>query len=159
MRPRSLPLLSVALAVLLVLAGCSAFAPEGGDSDPDEPPVLRDIAVQNYDNTSHTVDVVVLDEEGVVYWTTREIAGKTHDDALGTVIDSATVDPPSVANSTREFTVVVRLDGASDGVRYEVPPETASDCYTLAAEIRDGELHGPVIGHLNDDLYDYCPDP
>ncbi|USZ67948.1 hypothetical protein NGM10_14590 [Halorussus salilacus] len=159
MRHRAL-VLCVALAALLVLAGCSAFAPvRGTDSGPDDPPVLRDLAVQNYDNTSHTVELVVLDdEEGVVHWTTREIEGKSRDDTRGTVVDGAIVDPPSVANSTREYTVLVRLDSASDGVRYEVPPDGASDCYSLGVHIRDGKLTGPMTNHWNDD-HGYCSDP
>lgn len=146
MRPRSLSLLPVALAVLLALAGCSALAPAGDtDSDSDDPPVLRDVAVQNYDNSSHTVDVVVLHDDRVVHWTTRTIEGKTRDDARGTVVDGAIVDPSSVANTTREYAVLVRFDGASD-------------CYSLGVHIRDGKLTGPMTNHWNDDR-GHCSDP
>lgn len=151
--------LALALAALLAFAGCSSLAPRtDAPETPEEPPVFRSVTVDNYDNQSHTVEVVVLHEGDVVHWTTRQVAGKEKDETRGTVVHGATVHPPEIENTTREYTVLVRLDNRSSGERYDLRTGQLSECYSVGAVIRDGELDGPVVRHWND-LYDYCSDP
>lgn len=152
-------LLALSLAALLALAGCSVVGPDARSTTDEEPSIFRSFAVNNYDNRSHTVEVVVLHDDSVVYWTTRHVEGKRHDETLGTVVDGAVVDPPEIENTTRRYTVLVRLDDRSTGVRYELRENRTSDCYSMGVEIRDGELHGPSVHHWNDDSGDYCADP
>ncbi|UPV74024.1 hypothetical protein M0R89_15980 [Halorussus limi] len=153
-------LLALALAALLALAGCSSLTSQSDAPDtPEEPPVFRSVSVNNYDNQSHTVEVVVLHDGAVVHWATRRVAGKEENETLGTVVHSADVHPPEIENTTRRYTVLVRLDNRSSGERYHLPADQLSECYSVGAAIRDGELDGPIVHHWNDDLHDYCANP
>ncbi|MFC4549134.1 hypothetical protein, partial [Halorussus sp. GCM10023401] len=119
-------------------------------------PVLRDVRVDNYDNASHTVSVLVVRNDSVVFWTTRRIGSKRQNASVGTVVDGATVDPPEIAKSTERFTVFVQLDDRTSGVRYSTRGKSLSSCYSVRFAIRDGRL-SPGIGHWND-AGEHCAD-
>ncbi|MFW5934612.1 MAG: hypothetical protein ACOCQL_02040 [Halolamina sp.] len=135
--------------MFVLLAGCA-----GPASTPDEPSVLRDVYVTNRDDVPHTMDIVVLHDETVVHWTTRNLSTRTEH-----AVDTARVAPPEIANTTRPYTVMIRVDDATDGVRYDLDDRSLPACYSVGADIRDRELEGPAIAHWNDDLYDYCGRP
>lgn len=144
---RALPF---AVALLVALAGCSALAPSTNDP-PDEPQIFRGVVVDNYDDIAHTVDIVILHDGNIVYWTTHRLGA-----ASNHTIDGFSLTPPGIENTTREYTVLIRLDNRTTGVRY--PPRDAyqGDCYSVGADIRDGELTGPVTSHWADR---YCSKP
>lgn len=144
----------LALAVLVVLAGCSALpVTQDQPAERENPPVFRGVEVVNEDSASYTVDVVILHNDTVVYWTRRHVEGRE-----GNVLHGATVAPPVVENTTREYTVLIRLNNSTEGVRYrlDVP---LPDCYSVGAQIMDGELVGPAVHSWNDDVYDTCAEP
>ncbi len=94
-------LLAAALAALLAFAGCSSLASQSDAPEtPEEQPVFRSVTVDNYDNRSHTVEVVVLHEGSVVHWTTRRVAGKTENETLGTVVHGTTSRPTDSRSAT-----------------------------------------------------------
>jgi len=140
------------LVVILLVSGCSML--DSGSQSEDRPSVVRGISVSNEDNQSHTVDIVVLHNDTVVYWTTRTIEGRM--EHMGTtVVDSAIVRPQIIENSTRTYTVLIRLDNNTQGVRYSMENYDFPKCTSLGAEIRDGEVLGPMISHWPDDKCEY----
>ncbi|WP_276247491.1 hypothetical protein [Haladaptatus sp. YSMS36] len=134
---------------LVVLSGCGGLT-GNDDSTEGEPTVFRGVDITNRDTTAYTVDVAILHNESVVYWTTRHINASSERVHNGTAIR-----PPGIDNTTRDYTVLIRLNNETEGVRYETK-EYASDCFSIGAEIQDGELTGPVEHNWNDD---YCSIP
>lgn len=151
---------ALALAVCVVLAGCGAFAPP--PEEPREPSVFRSVIVTNEDAVAHTVDVVVLSNGSVVYWTTERIEAKrpaSETNFTFDVVDNAVVASSVIENTTRRYKVLVRLDNRTNDVRYAPDEAELDDCYSIGATIRDGQLHGPVVHHWNDEMRDYCAEP
>ncbi|NHX37120.1 MULTISPECIES: hypothetical protein [Halolamina] len=146
------PRLIALLSVLVLLAGCAG--PASTPAVEDESSVLRDVYVTNRDDVSHTVDIVVLHNETVVHWTTRTLSARTEH-----AVDTARIAPPEIANTTRSYTVMIRVDNGTDGVRYDLDDRSLPACYSIGADVRDGTVEGPAIAHWNDDLYDYCGRP
>lgn len=125
----------IALALLVALSGCNALGPTTEEA-PEKPQVFRSVIVDNYDDEPHTVDVVVLHDGDIVYWTTRHLAARSN-----RTVDGAVVAPPEIENTTREYTVMVRLHDETTGVRYPPREKYQDDCYSVGVQIRDGELH------------------
>lgn len=151
---------ALALAVCVVLGGCGAFAPQSGE--PREPSVFRSVIVTNEDTVAHTVDVVVLHNGSVVYWTSKRVEAKrpaNETNSTFDVVDNAVVAPSVIENTTRRYEVLIRLDNRTNGVRYALDETELDDCYSIGATIRDGQLRGPVVHHWNDDMRDYCAEP
>lgn len=147
----------VALIALVVLAGCGALPiTQEQPDEPDQrehPPVFGSVEVINEDNRSYAVDVVILHDDSVVYWTTRQV-----EDREGNVLHEATVDPSAVENTTREYTVLIRLNNSTEGVRYQLDVPLP-DCYSVGASVQDGELVGPRLLIWHDDVHDHCAEP
>lgn len=154
MRPRRS--LAFLLALLVVTAGCAAFSPD--DEQSDEPQVIRSVVVANQDNSTHTVDVLITHNDSIVYWTSRTIRGRERVGRYD-VIHSAEIAPPVLVNTTRRYTVFLRLNNRTTGVRYNLSRNRLNDCYSIRSVIHDGELSGPGISHWNDELYNFCSDP
>lgn len=151
---------ALALAICVVLAGCGAFAPQS--EEPREPSVFRSVIVTNEDTVARTVDVVVLLNGSVVYWTTERIEAKrpaSETNFTFDIVDNAVVAPPVIANTTRRYEVLIRLGNHTSGVRYAPDEAELDDCYSIGATIRDGQLHGPLVHHWNDKMRDYCAEP
>lgn len=126
------------LACLLVLAsGCSTFTPPSSSSDQN----LGDfhgIYVANEDSVPHTVDVAVMHNDSLVYWTTRQLQGRD-----GGADSETIITPPEITNTTRTYTVLLRIDNSTDGFQYTTGDEHA--CYGSSVEIlNDHEIRRAV---------------
>lgn len=151
---------SLALALLVVLAGCNAFAPP--PEDDAQPKVFRSVFVTNEDTVPHTVDVVVLHDGDIVYWTVERIEAKrpaSETNFTFDIVDSARITSPAIENTTRQYVVLLRLENQTSGVRYDVPETRLSECYSIGAKIQGGTIRGPIVSHWNDDIHDYCAEP
>ena len=147
---------ALALAACVVFAGCGAFAPQ--PEEPSKPLVFRSVIVTNEDTVAHTVDVVVLHDGEIVYWTTKHVEAKEPptDNRSFAIQHSTAVAPPAIENTTRRYEVLIRLDNRTNGVRYSPEEGKLDDCYSIGTAIWGGQLRGPVIHHWDDD---YCAEP
>ncbi|SDR32437.1 hypothetical protein [Natronobacterium texcoconense] len=129
-----------------VIAGCSTDEEgdgEGGDeneanadpetesevsSNPDET-ILGEISVENVDDQTHTIDVIVEFDGGVEHWTTHELeAGDGLD--LGR----------EWSDGAGSFRVIARLD-ENDPIQVNAETWNEPDCLNLLAFVdRNGDL-------------------
>jgi len=134
------------LVVILFVSGCSML--DSGSQSEDRPPVIRDVFVMNEDNQSYKVDLVVLHDETVVYWTTRTVDGH----------DTDRFSPQVLENTTKTYTLMVRLNNSSRGVRYSTEHwdflNSKNDCISIGVMIHDGTF-GPAYGGYPDDQCEY----
>ncbi|MFC6732625.1 MULTISPECIES: hypothetical protein [unclassified Haladaptatus] len=137
------------VALLVVLAGCGGLGGTEEDGHPG-PDVFADVYVANEDSKPYTVDILILHNGSIEHWSTQHIAASNE-----SVTHGALIRPDGISNTTRDYSILIRLNNSSEGVRYETEPY-ARECYGIGADIVDGELTGPIIMHHQER---YCTFP
>lgn len=144
--------LHLLVAFVVTCSGCAAVTTTS--PHPTDQNVLRSVIVSNEDYIEHTVDVVILRDDQAVYWTSRTLGPRG-----SWYVHSVDIAPPEIANTTDRYTVLVRLDNRTNGVKFRPETGMLGECYSIGAKIWENRLTGPVIHHWNDDLHDYCSTP
>ena len=127
-------LLAVGLALVVTLAGCSAVV-----DDPDESPRLPQfdsIYLANEHDESHALDVVVTENESVVYWNRVELDASYVTDGGTQVAPSERLDP-SVLGDRGDYVIHFRLDDASTGERFALREYLTDSCTNWYVEVED----------------------
>lgn len=134
----------------VTIAGCQTNNEET-TTDPQQKTDYRltHVAVTNEDTTAQSVDIVVLREETVVYWTTVDLEPES-----GWLTDATAFDLPEDGDGAAEWTIHARLAGRNDG-------ESISSEGLIG---RNGCLYPAVIVDKNGSLWfgerftdDECP--
>lgn len=130
--------LAVGLAIALVfsaaLAGCSAL-PEDSDGS-SRPPEFDSIQLNNEHDEPHALDVVVTENESVVYWTRVELNASHATDDGTRVAPSERLDP-SALGDRGDYGIQFRLDDAATGERVALREYLTGSCTGWYVEIED----------------------
>ena len=120
--------LSRLTGVTAILAGCSSSTGSTGpnpETTQEGPPRLGDIQLRNEFGTSETVRIRVIQNESVVYQTTRQVLAREGDnDGL------TTIDPPNVSGS---FVVEARPKDQADWLRVR-SEDISGGCFAVVAK-------------------------
>lgn len=125
------------LLALVVLAGCSGFA--GQSTDSSRRPQFDNISVSNEHDETHSVDIVVTENESVVYWTNVELNASYT--SAGVEVAPGEYLTPSALGDRGEYVVLFRLDNRT-GKRFAMREYLTDSCTDWFIKVmEDGRLN------------------
>lgn len=117
---------------LILIAGCSAI-PGGSDADKTE---LGQITVENADNTTHRIHVLVERDSKPVYGTSVVLDGvSSASNETDLSIDLAVLSNSTWTDETANWTVYTRVDTNPSWNGHAVSSDTESDCTSVRLKI------------------------
>ena len=140
-------LLPICFVALVALAGCFGFGSGllGGRDGPSPPPQFDGIHLNNEHNQSHALEVVVTENESVVYWQRVELNASFVREDGTQVAPSEHLEPP-VLGDRGDYVVHFRLDDNSSGKRFAMREYLTEKCTGWFVEVeRDGTLNYGVV--------------
>lgn len=106
---------------------------EPTESDQPEPPLLESISLENLNDQSHTLDIIIQRNDEIVYWTTHELSAIS-EPTSSIALDSELPTEPGA------FQLVVRLDDDTRA-QFSSTELPERDCIDLVVMItREGGL-------------------
>lgn len=118
---------AVVSAGALALAGClGGTSGEPGTEQTASGAVLAYVRVANYDDTAHTVHVLVERGDEIVHWSSHELAA-SEGSPVTKRLDGPWGEPGA-------YTIHTRLDGADEKRSFDVEPGGA-DCYGVETRV------------------------
>ncbi|MFC7214179.1 hypothetical protein ACFQO4_08825 [Saliphagus sp. GCM10025334] len=125
-------IISVGMGIAFpLISGCSALSSTESDSE------LGQITVENSDDTSHIIHVVVERDSDLIYGSTHEleaVSAPEDDDNYGS-IDSAILENNKWDGTTGGWMIYTRVDGQTSWNEHEIPADDESTCYSVRLKI------------------------
>lgn len=123
---------TVLTCLMVLIAGCSAMT-GGSDANKTE---LGQITVENADNTTHRIHVLVERDSAPVYGTSVVLDGvSSSSNETDLSIDLAVLNNSAWTSDSANWTVYTRVDTNPSWKGHTVPSNTESDCTSVRLKI------------------------
>lgn len=134
-RPIPRLVVGLALAALLVLAGCSA--PGSSPEQTAGEPTLGSVGIRNHDDRAHDVSVLIEHNGSIAHWETVHVPARDGNSLGSAVVASGTyVDQPG------SYVVKAHLAESTTGSSLDLTDAAGADCAVVTIVIEeDGSSH------------------